>query len=77
MILYVHSCFAIILMGKRESWLHCLVCLPGVTDCCVAIPLSAICLSAVCDCDTLLLFFGVIHANSDGFGESAHLLGLV
>ena len=26
---------------------------------------------------THLLFFGVIHANSDGFGESAHLLGLV
>ena len=23
------------------------------------------------------LFMGVIHANSDGFGESAHLLGLV
>ena len=34
--------------------------------------------SAVCDCDhTHLLFLGVIHANSDGFGESAHLLGLV
>ena len=26
---------------------------------------------------THLLFWGVIHANSDGFGESAHLLGLV
>ena len=26
---------------------------------------------------THLLFFGVNHANSDGFGESAHLLGLV
>ena len=46
-------------------------------DCCVAIPLSAMDLSAVCDCDTHLLFLGVIHANSDGFGESAHLLGLV
>ena len=34
-------------------------------------------LSAVCDWDTHLLFLGVIHANSDGFGESAHLLGLV
>ena len=45
-------------------------------DCCVAIPLSAMGLSAVCDCDTHLLFLGVIHANSDGFGESAHLLGL-
>ena len=28
-------------MGKNESWLLCLVCLPGVCDCCVAIPLSA------------------------------------
>ena len=45
-------------------------------DCCVAIPLSAMGLSAVCDCDTQLLFLGVIHASSDGFGESAHLLGL-
>ena len=46
-------------------------------DCCVAIPLSAIGLSAVCDCDAHLLFLGVIHANSDGFGESVLLLGLV
>ena len=49
-------------------------------DCCVAIPLSAMSamgLSAVCDCDTHSLFLNVIHANSDGFGESAHLLGLV
>ena len=43
----------------------------------MAIPLSAMGLSAVCECDTHLLFLGVIHANSDGFGESAHLLGLV
>ena len=34
-------------------------------------------LFAVCDYDTHLLILGVIHANSDGFGESAHLLGLV
>ena len=46
-------------------------------DCCVAIHLSALGLSAVCDCDTHLLFLGVIHAKSDGFGESAHWLGLV
>ena len=46
-------------------------------DCCVAIALSAMGLSAVCNCDTHLTFFGVIHANSDGFGEFAHLLGLV
>ena len=46
-------------------------------DCCVAIPLSAMDLSAVCDCDSHLLFLGVIHANSDGSGESTHLLGLI
>ena len=47
-------------------------------DCCVAIPLGAMGLSAVCDCDhTHLLILGVIHAYSIGFGESAHLLGLV
>ena len=46
-------------------------------DCCVAIPLSAMGLSGVCDCDTHLIFLVVIHANSNGFGESAHLLGLV
>ena len=28
---YIPSSFAIILMGKRESWLLCLVCLPGVS----------------------------------------------
>ena len=43
----------------------------------MAISLSAMSLSAVCDCDTHLLLLGVIHANSDDFGESAHLLGLV
>ena len=30
-LLYVPSSFAIILMGKRESWLLCLVCLPGAS----------------------------------------------
>ena len=29
-LLYLHSSLAIILMGKRESWLLCLVCLPRV-----------------------------------------------
>ena len=29
--LYVPSSFAIVLMGKRESWLLCLDCLPGVS----------------------------------------------
>ena len=49
-------------------------------DRCVAIPLGAMGLSAVFDCDisrSFSLFLGVIHAISDGFGESAHLLGLV
>ena len=46
-------------------------------DCCVVIPLSAMGLAAVFDCDTHLLILGAIHADSDGFGESAHLLGLV
>ena len=30
-LLYVHSSIATILMGKRESWLLCLICLPGVS----------------------------------------------
>ena len=65
-------------MGKREragcfAWFVFLVSL----NCCVAIPLSAMGLSVVCDCDTRLLFLDVIHANSDGFSESAHLFGLV
>ena len=47
-------------------------------DCCVAIPLGAMGLSAVCDCDisqSYSLLFGVIHANSDDFA-TVHLLGL-
>ena len=46
-------------------------------DCSVAIPVSVMGLSAVCDCITHLLFWGVIHVNSDGFGEYAQLLSLV
>ena len=49
-------------------------------DCCVAIPLCAMGLSAVCECDisrSYSLFFGVFHVNGDEFGESAHLLGIV
>ena len=49
-LLYVHSSFAIILMGIRE-----LVALQKHVflvsrDCCVAIPRGAMGLSAVCDC---------------------------
>ena len=32
MLLNVHSSIAIILIGKRESWLLCLVCLSGGRD---------------------------------------------
>ena len=46
-------------------------------DCCVAIPLSVMGFSAACDCNTHLLFLGVIHAKCANFGGSAHLLGLV
>ena len=35
-------------MGEKD-WLLCLVCLPGVSDCCVAFPGGAMGLSAVCD----------------------------
>ena len=50
MLLYVHFSFAIILMGKRE-----LVALLGLSFWClvivyVALPLGAMCLSAVLDC---------------------------
>ena len=66
-------------MGKRERELAALLSLSSwcLAIVCVAIPLSAMGLFAVCDCDTHLLFLGVIHTNSDGFGESAHLLSLV
>ena len=47
-LLYVHSSFAIILMGNRElvAWFVFLVS----RDCCVALPRGAMGLSAVCDC---------------------------
>ena len=48
-LLYVPSSFAIILIGKRE--LIALLCLSSwCVDCCVALPRSAMRLSAVCDC---------------------------
>ena len=50
----------------------CLVCLTGVSCLLCGFSLSAMGLSAVCDCDISqsysLTFLGVIHANSDGFG---------
>ena len=47
-LLYVHSSFAIILMGQRE--LVALLCFLVSRDCCVALPCDAMDLSAVCDC---------------------------
>ena len=44
-LLYVHSSFAIVLMGKRE-----LVAFLVSRDCCVALPHDATGLSTVCDC---------------------------
>ena len=66
-------------MGKRERELAALLSLSSwclVIVVWLFLSVSWV-FSAVCDCDTHLLFLGVIHANSDGFGESAHLLGLV
>ena len=48
-LLYVHSSFAIILMGKREL-AALLVCLSGSRDGCVALSRGAMGLSVVCDC---------------------------
>ena len=52
LLLYVHSCFAIIMMGKRER-AGCFAKFVFLVsrDCCVAITLSVMGLSAVCDCD--------------------------
>ena len=69
-------------MGKRESWKLCLVCFPGVS--CLLCGYSSQChvlflqfVIVIFLNHTHLLYLGVIHANNDGFGESAHLLGLV
>ena len=52
LLLYVHSCFAIILMGKRErAGCSAEFVFLGSHACCVAIPLSAMGLPAFCDCD--------------------------
>ena len=49
MLLYVHSSFAINLMGKRAGCFTLFVFLVS-SDCCVALPYDATGLSAVCDC---------------------------
>ena len=47
---YVHSSFAIILMGKRELVALLFFVFLVSYDCCVALPPSATGLSAVCEC---------------------------
>ena len=49
-LLCVHSGNAIVLVGGGESWLLCLVCLPGVCGGWAALPRGATGLSAVCGC---------------------------
>ena len=49
-LLYVNSGFAIVLMGKRESWFFAKFVFLVSHDCCVALPRSVMGLSAVCDC---------------------------
>ena len=81
LLVYVHSCFAIILMGKKE-----LVALPSLSSWCLLIvvwlflSVPWVCLQfviVILPDHTHSLFLGVIQANSDGVAESAHLLGLV
>ena len=48
-LVYVHSYFAIILMGKRADYFAKFVFLVS-HDCCVALPRGVVGLSAVCDC---------------------------
>ena len=70
-------------MGKRERELDALLslsswCLMLVVWLFLSVPWLCLQFVIVTFPDhTDLLFLGVIHANSDGFGESAHLLGLV
>ena len=56
MLLYVHSSFAIILMGMRE-----LVALLNLRDECVALHCGAIGLSAVCDCVIFLIILTIFN----------------
>ena len=70
-------------MGKRERELDALLslsswCLMIVVWLFVSVPWVCLQFVIVIYPDhTDLLFWGVIHANNDRFGESAHLPGLV
>ena len=58
---YAHSNFAIILMGKGESWFFAVLVFLVSRDGCVALPRSVTGLSAVCGC---------------GISDNTHLLSL-
>ena len=60
---------SILVLGKRERELDALLSLSSWCHMQFVI--------VIFPNHTQLLFLGVIHANSDGFGKSAHLLGLV
>ena len=65
LLLYVHSCFG----EERERELDTLLSLSSWCHMQFVI--------VIFPNHTQLLYLGVIHANRYGFGESAHLLGLV
>ena len=60
--LWVHSSFAIILMGKREPVALLFVFLES-RDWCVALPYDAMGLSAGCDCGIFLSYSCKVHPN--------------
>ena len=60
---------SILVLGKRERELDALLSLSSWCHMQFVI--------VIFPNHTQLLFLGVIHANSDDFGESVHLLGLV
>ena len=55
-LIYVHSSFAIISMGKRELVANTLFVFLVSRDCCIALPNDATGLSAVCDCGISLSY---------------------
>ena len=66
MLLYVPSSFAIILMGKRESWLLCLVCLPGVLWLLCGSSLRChgfVCSLWLCYFEIILFLLDAVHMN--------------
>ena len=80
-LLYVHSCFAIVLVGKRERERE-LVALLSLSSgrlvivvwLFLVVPWVCLQIAIVIFPDhTHFIFLDVIHANNDGSGESANL----